>query len=114
MTAGTVVQTANAPFSWILLLHRSPDGAVATVELPFQGTAAGKLQMNFFAGVIPADSFDPATKLAVKNFDRSMLGATISVLNSAATLTVTTSSTGQPRSSSMRCSLRASFHSRGM
>jgi len=96
VTVGTVVQTANAPFSWTLSLHGSGDGPAATLELPFQGTGAGKLQLNFFAGVIPVDSFDATTKLVVKNLDRSMLGPTLSALNSAATLTVTTSSTGQP------------------
>jgi hypothetical protein len=96
VNVGTVVQTANAPFSWTLSLHGSADGPMATLELPFQGTGAGKLQLNFFAAAVPADSFDSTTKLVVKNLDRSMLGATISALNSAGTLTVTTSSTGQP------------------
>jgi len=63
-----------------------------------QGTGAGRLQMIFFAAgtTPPADSFDPAAKLAVKNVNESLLPGIVSALGSAAALTVTTTSSGQP------------------
>jgi hypothetical protein len=93
---GPIVQTASAPFNWTFALHGMTNGPLATITIPFQGTGAGILQINFFSGTIPADSFDPATKLVVKNIDSSMLGGIIMALNSAGTLTATTTSSGQP------------------
>lgn len=95
--AGTAGQTINSPFVWTLVLHASGSTSSATIEVPFQGAGAGKLQLNFFpAGSIPADSFDTATKTVIKNLDQSMLAGSINMLNSSGTLTVTTGSTGQP------------------
>jgi hypothetical protein len=85
-----------APLNWTFTLHGVTNGPLATVTIPFQGTGAGMLQINFFSATIPADSFDPATKLAVKNLDRSTLGGVITAVNSAGTLTLTTTSSGQP------------------
>ncbi len=93
---GTVTQTASAPFAWTLALHGSGATPVSTLEIAMQGAGAGKLQLNFYAGSPPADSFDPATKTAVKNLEGSMLPGLVSALGSARTLTVTTTSTGQP------------------
>jgi hypothetical protein len=96
---GTVVQTATAPFTWNLVSHGSGATPVATLEITLQGTAGtGKLQLNFFSAgaTLPADSFDSASKTAVQNLDASMLSGVMSALGSAGSLTVTTTSTGQP------------------
>jgi hypothetical protein len=94
--SGAVVQTASAPFVWTLVSHGSRAAPIATLEVTLQG--GGKLQLNFFSagGTLPADSFDSASKIAVQNLDASMLPGVMSALGSAGTVTVTTSSTGQP------------------
>jgi hypothetical protein len=96
--AGSVVQTASAPFAWMLVLHRSGASPTATIEVVLQGTGAGRLRMNFFAAgtTLPSDSFDSGTKIAVKNINESLLPGIVSALGSAASLTVTTTSSGQP------------------
>jgi hypothetical protein len=93
---GAVVQMVSAPFVWTLVSHGSGAAPIATLEVTLQGT--GKLQLNFFSAgaTLPADSFDSASKIAVQNLDASTLSGIMSALGSAGTLTVTTSSTGQP------------------